>query len=51
MNRLPASGISPPDSPSLSSELNLDFTCVPGRNIVVFPTFVDSRVAAFWLGK
>lgn len=28
-----------------------DFTYVPGRNIVVFPTFTDSRVAAFRLGK
>jgi sugar lactone lactonase YvrE len=28
-----------------------DFTYAPGRNIVVFPTFTDSRVAAFRLGK
>jgi sugar lactone lactonase YvrE len=28
-----------------------DFTYAPGRNMVVFPTFTDSRVAAFRLGK
>jgi len=28
-----------------------DFTYAPGRNMVVFPTFTGSRVAAFRLGK
>ncbi len=28
-----------------------DFTYAPGKNMVVFPTFTDSRVAAFRLGK
>jgi len=28
-----------------------DFTYAPGRNMLVFPTFTDSRVAAFRLGK
>ena len=28
-----------------------DFTYAPGRNMVVFPTFTDSRVAAFRLGQ
>jgi hypothetical protein len=28
-----------------------DFTYAPGRNMVVFPTFTDSRVAAFRLGS
>ena len=28
-----------------------DFAYAPGRNMVVFPTFTDSRVAAFSLGK
>ena len=28
-----------------------DFTYVAGKNMVVFPTFTDSRVAAFRLGK
>ena len=28
-----------------------DFTYVPGRNMLVFPTFTDSRVAAYRLGR
>jgi len=28
-----------------------DFTYAPGKNMVVFPTFTDSRVAAYNLGK
>jgi hypothetical protein len=28
-----------------------DFTYAPGKNLVVFPTFTDGRVAAFRLGK
>jgi sugar lactone lactonase YvrE len=28
-----------------------DFTYAPGKNMVVFPTFTDSRVAAFRLGR
>lgn len=35
-----------------AQRMNLaDFGYAPGRNMVVFPTFIDSRVAAFRLGK